>query len=139
MSITLKIVAGALGGFILAFLTALIFSFSAGVDSDTAETASGYGMLLGWLAGFGLALTAQRPAKSWRRIFAASGLLAFALPIATVVFTYMYSAEVSEIGGTAGAAGAVIGGGMATVAVGFVAFFVGAIFFALAYFIGRDR
>lgn len=137
--IIFKLIAGVFGGFLTAILTALVFSLSVAGDPQTMESANESGLILGWLAGFTLALTASRPAKSWRRIFATCGLLAFALPISSMVFTYTSTVEAGGRDGSAGAAGAILGGGMATFAIGFGAFFIGLIFSALAYFIGRDK
>jgi len=137
MRFFLKLIAGIGGGLMASILAALVFSLPV-AGAEAMESANQTGLAVGALTGLTLALTAPRPAKAWRRVFAACGLLAFAMPVSAFIFTYLSAADAGERMGNAGAAGAMLGGGMATFGIGFVAFFVGLIFFSLAYFIGKD-
>lgn len=141
----MKIVAGIVGGLFVAVAVSSVLGVMLGafVDSppagSTAQVTSPASLLLLAIwAGF--IIWAARRARGQRRVWGATmlwlGLSAFAAPIATLVFSAGYAARVDTTSpGTA--AGVAVGGGLLTIAAGFVGFFLGLLFLVPAYFLLR--
>lgn len=138
-----KLFAGIVMGIVVAILCFLVF----GIGSGAGEAGAGRG---GWaaLVGFAfmmtLALTAARSGYAWGRGLLLCGLLCFAMPLATMIFSGIIGAQQMGAAPTeAGRAGAAIGtamaGGFMTIVTGVFGFFLGLIFLIGSYFSLRTR
>ena len=131
----MKFLAGLIGGLVLAVLGMLLVTVTFGAAKEGAFFgASAFGSF--WLGGLVIAITAPRAGKSWRRLFLSSAVVSFLLPLAGLVYTGTYMA--SNTSGGAEAAGAAIGGGLISGALGFIGFFLGVVFLILGLVVGRD-
>lgn len=133
----MKIVAGLIGGLIVAILAMML----AGLVSAGGSKPSGSGgvivFLLAWGAGIAIAVMAPRAAKAWRRLLLTSAVLSLLLPLAGIVFTGSFM--VNHTKGGAEAAGAAIGGGLVSGVLGFVGFFMAVVFLIIGLLVGRDK
>lgn len=118
-----KIVAGVVGGFIVAFLASNIVSLVFG--SKGAATAA---LLVSWALAIVVALKSPRGAKAWRWLLVTSAALSFVVPLATLISTTKE---------TEGAA--VAGGLIATGFFGVVFFLLGLAFLVIGLLVGRDK
>lgn len=137
----MKIIAGLLGGLILAILGALLVTTALAASGDSAGSIGAIAFFVIWIIGFVIALTAKRAAKSWRRILLCSSVLSFLLPISAIIYTGSFMAtQVDPNAEYAGAqaAGAAIGGGLISGAMGFIGFFLGVVFLIIWLLVGRD-
>lgn len=89
------------------------------------------------IAGLAIALTAPAAAKAWRRLLITAGIMSFLLPLAGILYTGSYVA--TKTSGNAEAAGALIGGGLVSGALGFVGLFLGVVFLVIGLLVGRDK
>jgi cytochrome c oxidase assembly factor CtaG len=136
----MKILAGILGGLILAILGAMLVT----VTFAATKNGSGIGVaafFVMWVAGIIIALTAPAAAKAWRRLFLSSAVLSFLLPLSGLIYTGSYVASMDSTAehATAAAAGAAIGGTLVSGFMGFVGFFLGIVFLILGLLVGRDK
>ncbi|MCW5738147.1 MAG: hypothetical protein KIS73_28760 [Enhydrobacter sp.] len=133
-----KLAAGMVMGIVVAILCAIIFAFGSG--GGTAGSQRGV-----WAAAIGfavmavLALTAKRGRHAWGRGFLICGLLCFALPVASVIFSGVVAVDhVSGARSDAAKAGAAVGSALAgtamTIVSSVVGLFLGLVFLASAYF-----
>lgn len=132
----MKLLAGLLGGLLLAILGTLLelITFAAG----DASASQGLTVFFGcWLGGAVLALTAPRAAKAWRRLLITSAIFSFLLPLSGLVYTGAFMASRTD-GSAAATAGAAIGGGLLSGALGFFGFFLGVVFLIVGLLVGRD-
>lgn len=137
-----KILCGLTGGLIVAILGMLLVGVAFASDPESGGQIGAMAFFVFWIIAFILALTAQRAGKAWARLLIISGLLAFAMPISTTIFTGAHVTDVATKGGKyagAEAAGAVLGGGLITLVTGFLGFFLGVIFLVIGFLIGRDK
>jgi hypothetical protein len=132
----MKILAGILGGLIVAIL-AMMLTGLATAGSSPKGSGGGTVFFLAWAAGIAIAVMAPHAAKAWRRLLLTSAVLSFMLPLAGIVFTGSVVANHTSSG--AEAAGAVIGGGLVSGFLGFVGFFLGVVFLVIGLLVGRDK
>ncbi len=140
----MNVLGGLVGGFLLGVLIYFVGAFALiGRMGDLGPTG-----LLAWVAialggstifGFVLGIKTPRAAKVWRRIFLIAGVVCLIAPLSTCVGTATLVTKASDVGGGAAVAGAAIGSGIASMVVGFFAFFLAAIFLVLGFAIGRDK
>lgn len=136
-----KLLAGVVGAVVIGLLGSLLTKFAVPESLADGKTVT-YVALVGFAGiAFLLAMTAERGAKAWRRVFVLMALLCFAMPLTAVLFT---GAQISAIGtetsnDSAAIAGTAIGGGMISMVSGFVGFFLGVIFLIVGLMIGRDK
>ncbi len=137
-----KIISGLVGGLIVAILGSMLVTLaSAGPPESDGQTGAMV-FLIFWVVALVIALKAPRAGKAWRRLLIISGLLAFAMPISSLIFTGAQIADVaSQSGEHVGAAvvGTALGGGIVTAIAGFLGFFVGVILLVTGLLIGRDK
>lgn len=127
-----KIIAGILGGLILASLGGMIFAIMFGTPDDGSAGTGAFFVL--WLLSFILAIMSRSAGKAWRKLLFISAALSFALPLSTLVFS---GRSMAEAEGGAEALGTAIGGGLIAVFAGFVGFFLGIVFLILGFVVGR--
>lgn len=136
----MKILAGLVGGLILAILGATLVgtTFAASADGPGKGVVT---FFLMWAAGFVIALMAPSAGKAWRRLLLTSSVMSFLLPLAGIIFTGSFMANMDTSGPHAGAAaaGAAIGGGLVSGVLGFVGFFIGVVFLIIGLLVGRDK
>ena len=138
-----RLIAGIIGGLILAVLGANIVSMVTGgpMAKEPSKTATAIAAIvfLGlWAASIVVAVRAQRAAKVWRRLLISCACLSLALPLAGFIMagrtTHHYAAKGAEL---EAAATAGVGGVMA-IFLGILGFFLGAIFLTIGLLVGRD-
>lgn len=136
-----KIFAGIIMGILVAILASMVVGVGAG-GGDGGGKSGVWAAVIGFLLMMFLAVRAQRGRYAWGRGMLLCGLLCFAMPLATVLFTAIVGAgqvgAATSDGGRAGAAlGTAVAGTALTVVTGVVGFFLGAIFFVISYFLLR--
>ena len=92
-----------------------------------------------WVIGFVVAITSASAAKAWRKLWIASAILLFLLPIAALIFTGDFVAENYAGSAVAEAAGVAPGGGLLVSFLGFVGLFLGIAFFVIGFLVERDQ
>lgn len=127
-----KVVAGLVMGFVVLVVAEFVFKLGSGGDIDTGRM----GAFAAFALNVFLAVRAERSRYAWGRGFLFAGLLCFALPLATILFSIALGDRIPATT-DAEKAGTFIGGAMATVASGLVGFFLGSIFVVTAYFLLR--
>lgn len=138
----MKILAGIIGGLILAILGAIFFTVGA---ASSPGRGSGFGAIAFfafWIVGVIVAVKAPSPAKAWRRLLITSAIASFMLPLAGIIFTSSQVANTMEKGGEyveAAATGAAIGGTLISGFMGFVGFFLGSVFLIIGLLVGREK
>ena len=139
-----KIVAGLVGGFILAVLAAniasVVFGDPTAKEQGAAVTAVSGLVFFGlWAGSIYLSIKADRAAKAWRKLLITSACLSFSLPLAGMLMAgkaaYHYETKGRHLE-SAAMAGA---GGVAAIALGIFGFFLGAIFLTIGLLVGRDN
>jgi hypothetical protein len=118
-----KIVAGIIGGFIVAALAGNIATLVSG-----SKGASVVALLLAWAVAITGAVKASRAAKAWRWLLVTSAALSFVVPLATLIRT------TKETTG-AGALGGLVATGIFSV----VFFLLGSAFLVIGLLVGRDK
>lgn len=137
----MKVVAGLIGGLILAVLGALLVTVM--FAASPGKSGGGvFGFFIFWMAGFVVALKAQSAPKAWRRLLLTSAIVSFLLPLSGIIYTGSFMAthvdtEAAHAG--AQAAGAAIGGGLISGALGFIGLFLGIVLLIIGLLIGRDK
>jgi hypothetical protein len=138
-----KLIAGVVMGIVVAILSFLVFGLGTGAG-EAGASRGGWAALIGFTVMLVLALTATRSSYAWGRGLLLCGLLCFAMPLATMVFSGIIGAQ--QIGAApteAGRAGAALGtamaGGFMTIVTGVFGFFLGLIFLIGSYFSLRTR
>ena len=92
------------------------------------------------MIGVVVALMAPRAAKVWRRLFLTAAIVCLVGPLSMCVGTAGLVSATSEASKSAAAGfGAAAAGGIASMVVGFFAFFLAAILLVLGLLIGRDK
>lgn len=129
------VVMGLVGIFTLGFPLSMMMSGASGIVGALILTT--------------LIAAVGRSSSVWSRLFLVNGLSALALPLVAIAFTASHASGIVHkasfaSGGTyasdAGAmAGVALGGAALTGAAGFIGFFLGAIFLALAFFFRGSR
>jgi len=136
MSFIGKLFAALVGGFVVSLLGSVVVA-TAMANSDQNPDTSSTILLVFFAISAALALSAKRAAKAWRRLLLLSAVLCFAMPLASMIFSGVATAEMASHSGAA-AAGAMLGGGIVTMVTGVFGFFLGAIFLIAGLLVGRD-
>lgn len=138
----MKIIAGILGGLILAILGTILVTTTFAASPEKGGLWGASSFLIFWVIGIVVALGAKNAAKAWRRLLLSSAVMSFLLPISAIIYTGSFMATqvdtTSEYAG-AQAAGAAIGGGLISGFMGFAGFFLGVVFLIIGLLVGRDK
>jgi hypothetical protein len=132
----MKVVAGLLGGLILAVLGAILVT----ITFAASKGGSPWGAIsfpIFWFIGIVVAICAKTAAKAWRRLLISSAVLSFMLPISGIIYTGSFMA--THVNSSSAYAGAAIGGGLISGLMGFVGFFLGVIFLIIGLLVGRHE
>lgn len=138
----MKILAGILGGLLMALIGAFVIAVGGAARSVGGGMFGTFAFVALWVLGVFIALFAPSASKAWRRLLITSGIFSFLLPLSAIIFTGTHVAKVMEKGGefvNAATAGAAIGGGLVSGFMGILGFFLGAIFLVIGLLIGRDK
>ncbi|MDB2668651.1 hypothetical protein N9Y74_02065 [Alphaproteobacteria bacterium] len=129
-----KLMAGVIGGSLIAFLVYMITNVAAsGFDNTREPNLIIFG--LAWVVSIVIAILSPRPAKAWRRMFIILALVSFTMPLASMVFAV---GGVSQTDSGAEVAGAAIAGGLMSIISGVFSFFMGGLSLIIGLLIGRD-
>lgn len=124
----MKILAGILGGLIVAILGAFLITITFAASPEKGGTWGAITFFLLWVVGVVIAIRAKSPAKAWRTLLLTSAVFSFFLPLSEIIYTGSFMATqvdtTSEYAGSQ-AAGAAIGGGLISGLMGFVGLFLG--------------
>ncbi|OGV70415.1 MAG: hypothetical protein A2283_18995 [Lentisphaerae bacterium RIFOXYA12_FULL_48_11] len=139
-----RLVAGLVGGFILAVLAANISSVLFGdvtaKEQSVTVTAVSVIIFFGlWATSVIFAIKANRAAKVWRRLFISNACLSFALPLAGFITAGKAVHHFAVKGHELEAATMAGAGGIAAILLGILGFFLGAIFLTVGLLVGRDK
>ncbi|NQW80461.1 MAG: hypothetical protein HQ445_04715 [Polaromonas sp.] len=138
----MKILAGIIGGLIVAILGAIVIAVGGASKPSSGANYGAIAFFALWVVGVVVAVTAPSAGKAWRRLLITSGVLSFMLPLSAIVFTGSQVAGTLEKGGEyagAATAGAAIGGGMISGFMGILGVFLGAVFLVIGLLVGRDK
>lgn len=138
----MKVLAGLIGGFILAVLGALLVTIAFAASPEKGGVWGVMGFFVFWILGFVIALMARSAPKAWRRLLLTSAVLSFLLPLSGLIYTGSFMATHVDTEATyagAQAAGAAIGGGLISGILGFIGFFLGVVFLIVGLLVGRDK
>lgn len=139
-----RVVAGTVGGLILATLAANISTVILG-DPMAQEPSKGTTVfsvlvfLALWAIAIVVGIKAQRAAKAWRRLLISNACLSFALPLAAFIQAGRATHQFAAKGADLEAAVSVGAGGLVTICFAILGFFLGAIFLTVGLLVGRDR
>jgi len=136
----LKILAGIVGGLILAILVSMVVGIAGAASPETSGARGAIVFFAAWVVALVIAIYAPGPGKAWRRLLVMSGIAAFMLPLSGIIFTGSHLAtNLSGAHSGAEKAGAAIGGTLVSGFLGFVGFFLGVIFLVIGLMVGRDK
>ena len=138
----MKLLAGLIGGLILAILGAMLVTITFAASPEKSGVWGAMGFFVFWILGFVIALMAKSAPKAWRRLLLTSAVLSFLLPLSGIIYTGSFMATVVDPGAKyagAQATGAAIGGGLVSGILGFIGFFVGVVFLIIGLLVGRDK
>jgi len=139
---TMKVLAGIIGGLILAIIGAILVTVTFAASPEKGGSWGAIGFLVFWVLGIVIAVKSSTAPKAWRKLLISSAVLSFLLPLSGLIYTGSFMAEHvdpnAEYAG-AQAAGAAIGGGLISGLMGFVGFFLGAVFLVIGLLVGRDK
>ncbi len=138
----MKILAGIIGGLILAILGALLVTVMFAGSKGSGASLGVISFLVLWGVGILIGVRASSASKAWRKLLIACAVLSFLLPISGLIYTGSFMAnnvDLSAQHGGAAAAGAAIGGGLISGFMGFVGFFLGIVFLVIGLLVGRDK
>jgi hypothetical protein len=137
-----KVFSGIFGGLIIAIIGTLLVVVATASDRESDGSTGTIVFFVMWAIGLTIALAASRAGKAWRRLLIIAGLLAFAMPLSSLIFANNEVINAANEGGDyagAAATGAAIGGGLVTAISGFLGFFLGVIFLVIGLLVGRDQ
>jgi hypothetical protein len=138
----MKLIAGLLGGLILAILGAVLVTTTFAASPGKGGSWGAIAFIALWVIGIIVALGAQGAAKAWRRLLLTSAVFSFLAPISGIIYTGSFMAKhvdgASKYAG-AEAAGAAVGGGLISGLMGFVGFFLGVVLLIIGLLVGRDK
>lgn len=118
-----KVVAGIVGGFVVAVLASNIVNLVSGTKGASAIV-----LLLSWVAAIVGAVRAPRAAKAWRWLLIVSAALSFIVPLSVLIRT---TKETTGAG--------VAGGLIATGIMSLVFFLLGLAFLVVGLLVGRNK
>lgn len=140
--IAMKVLAGIIGGLILASIGAILVTTTFAASPEKGSFWGAVGFLVFWVLGIVIAIKSSTTPKAWRKLLISSAVLSFLLPLSGLIYTGSFMAEHvdpnAEFAG-AQAAGAVIGGGLISGFMGFVGFFLGVVFLIIGLLVGKDK
>lgn len=137
----MKIFSSIVGGLLIAFLAQIVLGLIVAGFTDTT-TEAGKAALNSWQGGiflvawaaFGWVVSRSRSTRRvWGRTMLWLGLWSLAAPVATLISSAATGSRLATGQSDAYAAGVAIGGGAATIFVGFVAFFFAMLFLVIAF------
>ncbi|MCS4504298.1 hypothetical protein NYO91_09440 [Arhodomonas aquaeolei] len=137
-----KLVAGFLGGLVVAFLAQAIVAMMIGGGGEPADmgNVTVFVFLGVWIASIVWSLVASRAAKAWRRMLITSGVLSFLFPISVFVFASVSTASKASAGASnAEVGGNFLGGMFATGIASFLGVLMGIVFLVIGLLVGRDK
>lgn len=138
----MKLIAGIIGGIILAALGAMLIAVAGASNPGKGGVTGAIAFFVLWIVGLFVAMMAPSVGKAWRRLLISSGVLSFMLPLSAIIFTGSQVASQLDKGGEyagAAATGAAIGGTLVSGFMGFVGFFLGVVFLVIGLLVGRDK
>lgn len=139
-----RIVAGIIGGFILAVLGANISTIifndpMAKEPSMTSKVLSLIFFFFLWAVSMIIAIKAKSTAKAWRKLLISNACLSFALPISFFIFIGSTMNKFADKGKDIEAAVTAGVGGVTVIFVGILGFFLGAIFLTIGLLACKDK
>ena len=138
----MKVLAGIIGGLILAIIGAILVTVTFAASPEKGGSWGAISFLAFWVVGIVVAIRSASAAKAWRKLLISSAVLSFLLPLSGLIYTGSFMTKhVDPNAQYAGAqaAGAAIGGGLISGFMGFVGFFLGAVFLVIGLLVGRDK
>jgi hypothetical protein len=138
----MKILAGLIGGLIIAILGAVVIAVGGAANPKSGATYGFVAFFILWLVGIVVAVKAPSAGKAWRRLLITAAVLSFLLPLSALFLAGSHVAGTLEKGGEyagAAAAGAAIGGGLVSGFMGVIGFFLGAVFLVIGLLVGREK
>lgn len=130
----MKIIAGVIGGLIIAILGMMLVGIGAAATKDPSYGVTTF--FICWIGGLILGLTSPSVGKAWRRLLLVASVFSFLLPLSGLLYTGAFMATQTK--GGYEAAGAAIGGGLISGFLGFVGFFLGVVFLIIGLLVGRS-
>ncbi|WP_447768189.1 hypothetical protein [Pseudomonas kilonensis] len=119
----MKILAGLVAGLILAILVSTVVAIAGAASPRAAGGIGAIVFFVTWIIALAIAISAPTAGKAWRRLLVTSGIAAFMLPLAGIIFTGSHIAtNISGAHSGAETAGAAIGGTLVSGFLGFVGF-----------------
>jgi len=136
-----NLVAGIVMGVPVATLSYIVVALGTGAGAEGVSR-GGWAAAIGFVLMLVLAMRAERGRYAWGRGFLICGLLCFALPIASIVYSGILGAQsitssANDAQRAGAALGTVIGGGLLATVSGVLGFFLGLIFLIVSYFLLR--
>ena len=141
--LTGRLVAGILGGLLMAILAAniagVLFGNPLAKPPDNAPGVSAIFFFLAWGAGIYTSTRARTTGKAWRWNLVPCAVLSFALPLAALIMTANTAAQLDAKGAHMAAGVTAMAGTVAATIAGVFAFFMGAIFLTIGLLVGREK
>jgi uncharacterized membrane protein len=81
-----KVFSGIFGGLIIAIIGTLLVVVATASDRESDGSTGTIVFFVMWAIGLTIALAASRAGKAWRRLLIIAGLLAFAMPLSSLIF-----------------------------------------------------
>jgi len=138
----MKALAGIIGGLILAIIGAILVTVTFAASPEQGGSWGAISFLVFWVLGIVIAVRSTTAPKAWRKLLLSSAVLSFLLPLSGLIYTGSFMAKHVDPNAeyaAAQAAGAAIGGGLVSGFMGFVGFFLGAVFLVIGLLVGRDK
>ena len=136
----MKVLAGILGGLLIALIGAVVVAVANAGGSGAGGGRAAIAFLVLWIGGVVVAVRSPSAPKAWRRLLIIAAVSCMMLPLAAILFTGGQVAGALQSGGQhagAAAVGSAIGGGLVSGLMGLVGFFLGAIFLVIGLLVGR--
>lgn len=138
MRILGKVLAVLVAGTLFTFLGAMAITLPFG--DGAMDSWGGYAMLLLFISSIAITWLSSTAGKAWRYLLIGCAVFTLLMPISTFILGLVGINQMAlEDPSGASSAGYMIGSGMATVTMGVLSFFIGAVFLILALLCGRDR
>lgn len=139
-----RLIAGLVGGFILATLaanlcTTLLGDFRQDESSAVTLAIAGIVFFILLTGAIVMGLRAERAAKTWRRLLISSGIVTLAIPLAALAPTFRAASEATARGSDIEAVAYGAGGTMAAIVMWFFSILLATIFLTIGLLVGRDR
>ncbi|MFA1011692.1 MULTISPECIES: hypothetical protein [Pseudomonas syringae group] len=83
----MKILAGIVGGLILAILVSMIVGIAGAASPETSGARGVIVFFVAWVVALVIAIYTPTAGKAWRRLLVMSGIAAFMLPLSGIIFT----------------------------------------------------